>query len=158
MKVYYYKFLVVILIFASISCVWAKEIVNDITQLNSIAVDKVIIPTSVDEIRKIVANHKEPISIGGGRYSQGGQTATENALFLDMRSMNNIINLDTKNKRITVQSGITWRKIQEAIDPEGLSLKIMQSFSNFTVGGSLSVNVHGRYVGQGSIRFCRHLF
>ena len=27
----------------------------------------------------------------------------------------------------------------------------MQSYANFTVGGSLSVNVHGRYVGEGPI-------
>jgi hypothetical protein len=27
----------------------------------------------------------------------------------------------------------------------------MQTYSNFTVGGSLSVNVHGRYVGEGPL-------
>jgi len=27
----------------------------------------------------------------------------------------------------------------------------MQSYANFTVGGSLSVNVHGRYVNQGPL-------
>ena len=129
----------------------AKEIVNDITQLNPIVVDKVIAPTSVEEISQLIASHDGPISIGGGRYSQGGQTATDDCLFIDMRNFNRIINLDTKNKLITVQPGITWRKIQEAIDPKELSMKIMQSYSNFTVGGSLSVNVHGRYVGQGSI-------
>jgi FAD/FMN-containing dehydrogenase len=30
-------------------------------------------------------------------------------------------------------------------------VKIMQSFSNFTVGGAVSVNCHGRYVGHGPI-------
>jgi FAD/FMN-containing dehydrogenase len=131
--------------------VLAKETVNDITQLNPIVVDLVIAPTSVEKISNLIARHDGPISIGGGRYSQGGQTATEDCLFIDMRNFNRIINLDIKNKLITVQPGITWRKIQEAIEPEGLSMKIMQSYSNFTVGGSLSVNVHGRYVGQGSI-------
>jgi len=32
-----------------------------------------------------------------------------------------------------VQAGIKWRDIQDAIDPHDLSVKIMQSFSNFTV-------------------------
>src|SRR5262249_48733376 len=58
---------------------------------------------------------------------------------------------DVEKKTITVEAGITWRKIQEAIDPKGLAVKVMQSYSNFTVGGSLSVNAHGRYVGQGSL-------
>lgn len=151
MRLHFYQLLIIALICSSGSPVLAKETVNDITRLNPIIVDKVIAPSSVEEISKLVASHSGPISIGGGRYSQGGQTATENCLFLDMRSMNRIINFDTDNKLITVQAGISWRKIQEAIDPEGLSLKIMQSFSNFTVGGSLSVNVHGRYVRQGSI-------
>lgn len=144
-----------LLFFIALACsdssVFAKETINDITQLNPIVVDDVVAPTTIDEISKLVASHDGPISIGGGRYSQGGQTATDNCLFIDMRNFNRILNLDIKNKRITVQSGITWRKIQEAIDPEGLSVKIMQSYSNFTVGGSLSVNAHGRYVGHGSI-------
>ena len=36
-------------------------------------------------------------------------------------------------------------------DPHDLALQVMQSFANFTVGGSLSVNAHGRHVGQGPI-------
>ena len=68
-----------------------------------------------------------------------------------MREFNQVISFDPKKKEITVQSGIRWRDIQDVIDPEGLSIKIMQSYSNFTVGGSLSVNVHGRYLGEGPI-------
>ena len=37
------------------------------------------------------------------------------------------------------------------MDPHDLSVKIMQTYSNFTVGGSLSVNVHGRYIGDGPL-------
>ena len=50
-----------------------------------------------------------------------------------------------------MQAGTRWRQIQERIDPADLSVAIMQSYANFTVGGSLSVNAHGRYVGQGPI-------
>ncbi|MGH9631214.1 MAG: FAD-binding protein [Bryobacteraceae bacterium] len=41
--------------------------------------------------------------------------------------------------------------MQEHIDPADLSVKIMQSYANFTVGGSLAVNAHGRYVGAGPV-------
>ncbi|KTD38340.1 cytokinin oxidase [Legionella nautarum] len=125
--------------------------INDVTQLNPIEVRQVIVPQSSEEISQRIKNHKGPISIGGGKYSQGGQIATDNTLFLDMRAMNHILNVDKENHLITVESGITWRKIQEKIDSYNLSLKIMQSFSNFTVGGSLSVNAHGRYVNEGPI-------
>lgn len=125
--------------------------VNDITQLNPIVVKQIVTPESEEEISQLIKTHRGPISIGGGRFSQGGQIATENTLFIDMRHMNHILSLDKEKHEITVEAGITWREIQQAIDQYNLSLKIMQSFSNFTVGGSLSVNAHGRYVNEGAI-------
>jgi FAD/FMN-containing dehydrogenase len=131
--------------------VTTPHIVNDITQLNPIKVENIVTPTSVAEISRLMADHDGPISIGGGQYSQGGQTACTDCLFLDMRHFNRILSLDAQAHRITVEPGITWRQIQEAIDPYNLSPKIMQSYSNFTVGGSISVNCHGRYVGLGPL-------
>jgi FAD/FMN-containing dehydrogenase len=127
----------------------APTTVNDITQLNPIVVKDVAVPQTADEIRQLLREHKGPISIGGGRYSMGGQIATENSLHIDTRALNRILAFSPSGRTITVEAGITWRKIQEAIDPYDLSLKIKQTYSDFTVGGSLSVNAHGRYVGQG---------
>ncbi|MFB5088686.1 FAD-binding oxidoreductase [Psychrobacillus sp. PGGUH221] len=91
------------------------------------------------------ANEKDiPISIAGMQHSQGGQTLYPDGILLDMKSYNKILDLDTKNKLITVQSGVTWADIQSYINPYGLALKVSQSQNIFTVGGSLSVNVHGR--------------
>jgi len=129
----------------------ASEVVNDITQLNPIVVNQVITPRSIDEIVHAVKNAKSAISIGGARASQGGQIAEENSLHLDMRQFNQVLAFDPAGKTITVQAGITWRDIQEKIDPYGLSVAIMQTYANFTVGGSLSVNCHGRYVGAGPL-------
>ncbi len=127
------------------------EIVNDVTQLNPIAVERVVRPRSIAEIQELVASHSGPISIGGARHSMGGQIATEGALALDMRGLDRVIAFDPGASTITVEAGITWRAIQTVIDPKDLSLRIMQSYANFTVGGSLSVNAHGRYVNQGPI-------
>lgn len=129
----------------------APAIVNDVTQINPIAVQRVLSPTTIDEIVEAVKAHPGPISIGGGRFSMGGQTATEGALQIDMRSFDKVVHFSKEKKEITVQAGITWRKIQAYIDPYDLSLSIMQTYANFTVGGSLSVNVHGRYIGQGPL-------
>lgn len=135
----------------SIAAPAIAEIVNDVTQINPINVEKVIAPTTLDEIVRAVKTHSGPISIGGGRYSMGGQTATEGAVQLDMRRFDKIVSFSKEKKEITVEAGATWRKIQEFIDPQGLSIQIMQTYANFTVGGSLSVNVHGRYIGQGPL-------
>jgi FAD/FMN-containing dehydrogenase len=125
--------------------------VNDITQLNPIPVAELMTPTSVDEIVAAVRSHAGPISIGGGRYSMGGQTATPGGLQIDMRSFKRVLAFDSIHKTITVQPGIRWRDIQRRIDPANLSVKIMQTYADFTVGGSMSVNVHGRYIGLGPL-------
>jgi len=125
--------------------------VNDVTTINPIQVGKEIRPTTIEDIVAAIKSTKGPISIGGGRFSMGGQTAYENSLHIDMRKFNKVIGLDTVNKQVTVQSGLVWRDLQRVIDPHNLSVKIMQTYANFTVGGSVSVNCHGRYIGHGPI-------
>jgi FAD/FMN-containing dehydrogenase len=122
--------------------------VNDISQLNPIRVDRVITPTTTQEIVQAV-KQSAIVSIGGSRHSMGGQIATEHSVHLDMRQFNKVVAFSAAQKRITVQAGITWRQVLEYIDKHDLSVSIMQSYADFTVGGSLSVNVHGRYIGQG---------
>ena len=121
------------------------------SQLNPILVERIVAPTSIAEVQELVRERRGPISIGGARHSMGGQIASEGALFLDMRSLDRVIALAVESRWIRVEAGITWRKIQETIDPKGLAVKSMQSYASFTVGGSLSVNAHGRYVGQGPL-------
>jgi len=128
-----------------------KLIVNDITKLNPIVVREIVTPLSNEDVQNAVRNHSGPISIGGGRYSMGGQIGTDNTLFIDMQKMNKVVDFKPDQKLITVQTGARWKDLQNYIDPYNLSVKIMQTYNNFTVGGSLSVNVHGRYVGQGPL-------
>ncbi len=128
-----------------------STVVNDITQLNPIEVTRIFQPQTVEDIVDAIQTSSGPISIGGGRFSQGGQIAYPDSIHLDMRAFNRVLALDTAKKQVTVQSGITWRDLQEVIDTKNLSIKIMQTYANFTVGGSLSVNVHGRYIGEGPI-------
>ncbi|WP_437880186.1 FAD-binding oxidoreductase [Pseudomonas sp. LRF_L74] len=139
-------------------CLWllsfvaaADVTVNDVTGLNPIRVEQVLTPSTVQDVVDAVRQHAGPISIGGGRFSMGGQTATEGTLQLDMRHLDRVLELSSERREIRVQSGITWRALLEYIDPHDLSPQIMQSYANFTVGGSLSVNVHGRYVGEGPL-------
>ncbi|RZJ48786.1 MAG: FAD-binding oxidoreductase [Flavobacterium sp.] len=147
------RFLTIVLL---LSCSEKKptvqgNIVNDITQLNPIVVKDIITPTTINEIVDVVKATNGPISIGGGRFSMGGQTATEDAIQIDMRKFNRIVKFSKSQKQITVQAGIRWREVIQFIDKHDLSVRIMQTYANFTVGGSLSVNVHGRYVGEGPI-------
>ncbi len=111
----------------------------------------VVTPKSVEELAAVIKNTQGKVSFLGGGYSMGGQIANRKGLTVDMSELNSIIDLDVNNKTITVQGGATWRQVQEKIYPHGLAVKVMQTYNNFQVGASASVNVHGRYVGYGPI-------
>lgn len=124
---------------------------NDYSRLNPILIQKKHTPTSTAEIQNIIRNHTGKISIAGANYSMGGQTSSENCVQIDTSKFNQIINFDRNDKEVTVQSGITWEALQKIINPFNLSIKNMQTYRNFSVGGSLSVNAHGRYWQEGPL-------
>lgn len=126
-------------------------IVNDVTQLNPVPVWAISTPSTVADVQDALRRSTGPVSVGGGHFSMGGQTASPGSLHLDMRQMNRVIAFHPQQKSIRVQAGIRWCDIQRFVDPHGLAVKIMQTYANFTVGGSLSVNVHGRYIGLGPL-------
>jgi len=130
------------------------EKVSDSGKLYLARVDEIIYPTTTEEIQKIVLdaqeNHKK-ISIAGARYSQGAQSHATNSINIDLKYFNKLIKLDAINKTVTVQTGMTWEQLQNILHSHNLSIKVMQSSNVFSIGGSLSVNVHGRDPHYGSI-------
>ncbi|SFE34126.1 FAD/FMN-containing dehydrogenase [Bacillus sp. OV194] len=122
-----------------------------------------LLPTKVKEIRRSTSQKElqkwikdasesgEKISIAGMQHSQGGQTYFPDSIMLDMKTYNRVLNFQPDKKRITVQSGATWNDIQRYIHRNGLAVQVMQSQNIFTVGGSISVNVHGRDIRYGSL-------
>ena len=129
----------------------ADRVVSEVTRLYPTQVARVATPRSTAEIAELVKSTNGPLSIGGARCSQGGQIAEPGSLHLDLRQFNRVLDLDVERRQVTVQAGISWRDLQEVIDPHDLSIRIMQTYANFSVGGSLSVNAHGRYMGRGPV-------
>lgn len=104
------------------------------------------------EIHDMLLKHPEKsICIAGGKFSHGGHTFLDDCLYLDMVDLNQIISFDAVEKILVVQSGATWKQILEFLDPYDLSVKAMQSYANFTVGGTISVNAHGRGIEYSTI-------
>lgn len=129
----------------------ATHTVEDVARITRTRVSSVLAPSSTPQIANLLARSTGPVSIGGARYSMGGQVAATGSLHLDMRSLDRLLWLDAAQRRVRVQAGMRWRDLQDHIDPHGLAVKVMQSYSNFSVGGSVSVNCHGRYVGRGAL-------
>jgi len=131
--------------------VTAPRVVHEVTGLHPVPVWGIVTPTSVAEVQDALRRTVVPVSVGGGHFSMGGQTASPGSLHVDLRRMNRVLEFRPADRTIRVEAGIRWCDIQKFADPHGLAVKTMQTYANFTVGGSLSVNVHGRYIGLGPV-------
>ena len=104
-------------------------------------------PTSIGAIKEVLEHARQndlPICVMGSRHNLGGHAFSNGTVALDLTNFRAVVRFNAAEKRITVQSGIKWDAIQKAINPSCLALGAMQSDNNFTVGGSLSSNAHGR--------------
>ena len=128
-----------------------RILVENVTGLYAVEVARVATPVTTEEVAREVGRWPGRIAVGGGRYSMGGQTAVSMGLHLDMRKMNRLIALEGTKRVARVQAGMRWRDLQDFLDPLGLAVHTMQSYANFTIGGTVSVNGHGRYVGNGPV-------
>jgi len=107
--------------------------------------DIVIRPQSTQEIAEIVKiAHEEDIPIyprGGGDCEFGGSKPIgDRGIVLDMKRMNDIVNLDEDNLIVTVQAGISWAKLNDYLSDFGLYTGCMGPGSGMTasIGGGIS--------------------
>lgn len=128
-----------------------QHTITDVSQTSVTTVSKILKPTTIHDLQAIVAIATCPISVAGGKFSQGGQIAYPKGIVVDITGLNKVISLDVAAQEITVEAGITWAAIQKHIAPYNLSVCVMQSYNDFTVGGSLGVNVHGRDIHHGPL-------
>ncbi|MFI8686148.1 FAD-dependent oxidoreductase [Rossellomorea sp. NPDC077527] len=132
----------------------SKNIITDVSRLMPTKIEKVVKGNEEKSIVAALTKAREEdlkVSIAGKRHSQGGHTFYPDGVVLDMTNFDKVLGVDPVNKTVHVESGATWDDIQQAVNPHGLSVKVMQSQNIFTVGGSLSVNAHGRDIRNGSL-------
>jgi FAD/FMN-containing dehydrogenase len=105
----------------------------------------IIRPASIEELSAAVAEiAKAGLALlprgGGLTYVQGYVAPESGAVAVDMRRMNRILDIDAEDLLITVEAGVTWMQIHEALKPLGLRLPFFGTFSGrgATVGGGLS--------------------
>jgi FAD/FMN-containing dehydrogenase len=129
--------------------------VNDVhSQLNRTRVRELLLPHTRDELAEIVhsASRKGvPISVSGCRHSMGGQQFATGSICIDTRGLDRVISFDRERGLIETEAGIQWPKlIRTYLDAQadgekqwGIAQK-QTGADTFTLGGSLSSNVHGR--------------
>ncbi len=118
-----------------------------------VVINQTIHISQIDDILQAIKKARETgksLTIGGQRHSMGGQALLNDGIFINMLPFNKV-EYNADSLTVTVQAGATWKKIQEVLAEHGRSIKVMQSDNIFTVGGSISVNVHGWQVASAPI-------
>ena len=130
-------------------------IVNDVdSQLNRTHVNRILRPTTVNELQKAVRTAKmlkKPLSIAGGRHAMGGQQFGTDMVLVDMRGLKQIVSLDSERGTLEVQAGAFWPGLMEAYierqkgSPRQWGIAQKQTGAdNLSIGGTLAANAHGR--------------
>src|SRR5215813_1641938 len=133
--------------------------VNDIhSQLNATLVQEVLTPSSIDECRSVIRNVRQAgkvISVAGGRHSMGGQQFADGSVLIDTRSLKRILGFDRQRGLIEVEAGIERPELiqylhqqQEGQEQQWAIVQKQTGADKFTLGGSLSSNIHGRALDQ----------
>src|SRR5438552_3829097 len=129
--------------------------VNDVhSQMNRTRVRALLAPRTQDELAQAIrraTRDKMAISVSGCRHSMGGQQFATDGICIDTQELANIVAFDRERGLIEADAGIQWPKLidtyleaqHESAKQWGIAQK-QTGADTFTLGGSLSSNVHGR--------------
>ena len=111
---------------------------------------EVYTPKSFDALATFMKTNDKQVVIKGAGYSHGGQTLLEDGVQIDMKLLNKVV-YDPDTQTVTAYAGCIWYDIITYLARYGRTVAEMQSYYNFSVGGSIAVNCHGRGMHYGCI-------
>ena len=119
---------------------------SDVNGLDKVAA-LAIKPMSSDGLSKavkVITDHNYTVIARGGATSYTGGVIPDrnNSVVIDTSALNNIIEINTKDMYITVESGITWKALHEALSKTDVRTPFWGPLSGAraTVGGAVSQN------------------
>lgn len=128
--------------------IYEKFYYFDYSKFNKVKNMKIFQPKDVNDLQIFLKNNKSKFCILGAGFSHGGHTLLEGGTQIDMKNINR---MTYKNSLLKVQGGCIWYDIIKYLVSYDRTIAVSQSYFNFSVGGSISVNCHGRDVRYGSI-------
>jgi FAD/FMN-containing dehydrogenase len=77
---------------------------------------------------------------GGMSYTRGYSPVRQDTVMFDVAALNRIVEVSESDMYVTVEAGVTWKQIYDALKPKGVRLPMFGTFSGMraTVGGGLS--------------------
>jgi D-lactate dehydrogenase (cytochrome) len=108
--------------------------------------DAVVYPRNIEEAAAIVracAEHRTPIvPFGAGTSLEGHVAALAGGVSIDMSEMSRILRLSVEDMDVTVQAGVTRRRLDDRLRPEGMFFSVDPG-ADATVGGMIATGASG---------------
>ena len=101
------------------------------------------VPALADAVGAATAAGYAVLARGGGMsYTSGYTPETDRSVLIDMQSLNKIVEINTDDMFVTVEAGVTWKELFEALQPHGVRTPYFGPLSGMyaTVGGAISQN------------------
>ena len=119
--------------------------VDDVSRMNATSVRRLFMVRGKEDVQHVLhlaRVHSVPVSMRGTKHSMGGHTIAENGFVIDMDRINHMTYHQDRSS-VTLGPGALWSNVVFYLNRFGMSPRTLQSYSTFSVGGSLSVNAHG---------------
>ena len=132
---------------------------NDVqSKLNRTEMAEILNPASPADVSSAVRafpKRKIPLCPAGSLHSMGGQQFAEGGISMNSSGLAEIRELDSESGTVVAGAGATWPELvrwlrlnQKNASPELSIIQKQTGADGFTLGGSLSSNIHGRVLGR----------
>lgn len=116
----------------------------------------VAFPYNTNDIRKIThfawqlaeKGHKLSVTVRGNGNSRVGAAIGSGIIVSVSTHLNNILEVDTRQKLVRLQPGVTIKTLQETMQTHGLSWPVKAYDIDSTVGGAVANDLYGEYGGK----------
>eukprot|EP00475_Leptophrys_vorax_P021424 TRINITY_DN2915_c0_g1_i2.p1 TRINITY_DN2915_c0_g1~~TRINITY_DN2915_c0_g1_i2.p1 ORF type:complete len:531 (-),score=134.65 TRINITY_DN2915_c0_g1_i2:63-1655(-) len=115
---------------------------------------EIIYPQSRNELLQIVraaVQNGQRVRAVGSLHSWSESHESEGAVCVCTNRMRKVLEIDAVNKRVTFETGITYKQIFEALDSHNLALPVIPNHETLTFGGALANSAHGTHKDFGTM-------
>jgi FAD/FMN-containing dehydrogenase len=113
-------------------------------------VKEVIKPKTLDELVKAIKENKHGKIKAFGSLHSWSLIASTEGLAIDMKNLNRVLEVDSNNKTVTVEVGMTLKDFNNRLLKENMAIETMPNVDEPTIGGILSNAVHGTKITIGT--------
>ena len=99
--------------------------------------------SDVEKVLEIAREKKIPVTVSAARTGLTGAAVPKNGIVLSTEKLNEILEIDSERKTVTVQPGVLLSDLHEAIAEHKLFYPPDPTEQNCTIGGTIATNASG---------------